>query len=111
MTFGISQLPSPRKRATAGESDGQRAALVRRQLTPGLISSLPGTDELLPFISFSTRYPELDFAVTRNCKGVERSLRTVFVGEWRDRLVGFSRSARQSERTFEHDRSNFIATF
>jgi len=44
---------------------------------------LPGTAGLPPFICFSTIYPELDFPVTRNCKGVERSLRTVFVGEWR----------------------------
>jgi hypothetical protein len=32
-------------------------------------------------------------------------------GSRADRLVGFSRSARQSERTFEQDRSNFISTF
>ena len=43
----------------AGGSNGYRAALVRRQLTPGLISSLPGTAGLPPFISFSTSYPEL----------------------------------------------------
>jgi hypothetical protein len=47
----------------AGGSDGYRAALVRRQLTPGLISSLAGTAVLPPFISFSTSYPELRFRV------------------------------------------------
>ena len=45
-----------------GESNGYRAVLVRRQLTPGLISSLPGTDELPPFISFSISYPEVGFS-------------------------------------------------
>jgi hypothetical protein len=44
---------------------------------------LPGTAGLPPFICFSTSYPELDFVVPRNCKGVERSFRTVFAGEWR----------------------------
>ncbi len=43
----------------AGGSNGYRAALVRRQLTPGLTSSLPGTAGLPPFISFSTSCPEL----------------------------------------------------
>ncbi len=43
-------------------STGYRAVLVRRQLTPGLISSLSGTAGLPPFISFSISYPELDFA-------------------------------------------------
>jgi hypothetical protein len=43
----------------AAGSNGYRAALVRHQLTPGLISSLPGTAGLPPFISFSTSYPEL----------------------------------------------------
>ena len=47
-------------------SNGYRAALVRHQLTPGLISSLPGTDGLPPFISFSTSYPELNSAVLRH---------------------------------------------
>ena len=60
LTFDISQLPSPRNWAMAGGSNGYRAALVRRQLTPGLISSLPGTAGLPPFISFSTSYPELE---------------------------------------------------
>src|SRR5712671_390594 len=54
----ISQLPSPRNRAMAGWSAGYRAALVRRQPTAGLISSLPGTAGLPPFISFSTSYPD-----------------------------------------------------
>ena len=45
--------------------NGYRAALVRRQLTPGVISSLPGTAGLPPFIFFSTRYPELDSAERR----------------------------------------------
>src|SRR5205085_11687425 len=40
--------------------------LVRRQLTPGLISSLPGTAGLPPFIFFSTNYPDLDSAVLRH---------------------------------------------
>ncbi len=34
----------------AGGSDGYRAALARRQLTLGLISSSPGMDGLPPFI-------------------------------------------------------------
>jgi hypothetical protein len=38
-----------------GGSNGYRAALVRRQLTPGLISSLPGTVGLPPFICFSNQ--------------------------------------------------------
>src|SRR6267378_7998579 len=58
LTFYISQLPSPRNRAMAGWSDGYRAGLVRRQLTPGLISSLPGRAGLPPSISFWTSYPE-----------------------------------------------------
>ena len=54
LTFNISQLPSLRNWAMAGGSNGYRAVLARRQLTPGLISSLPGTAGLPPFISFST---------------------------------------------------------
>ena len=43
----------------AGGSNGYRTALVTRQLTLGLISSLPGTAGLPLFISFSTSSPEL----------------------------------------------------
>jgi hypothetical protein len=42
----------------AAGSNGHRAALGRGQLMQGLISSLSGTAGLLPFISFSTSYPE-----------------------------------------------------
>src|SRR5258708_5445711 len=65
LTFDISQLPSPRNWAMAGGSNGYRAAPVRRQLTPGLISSLPETARFPPFISFSTSYPELRNSVVR----------------------------------------------
>jgi hypothetical protein len=41
----------------AGGSDGYRAALVRRQRTPGLISSLPGTAGLPPFYLFFDKLP------------------------------------------------------
>src|SRR2546425_1289333 len=60
LTSDISQLPGPRNWAMAGGSNGYRAGLVRRQLTPGLISSLPGTAGLRPSISFWTSYPEPD---------------------------------------------------
>src|SRR5437667_11385488 len=52
LTFDINQLQNRRNWAMAGGSNGYRAALVRRQLTPGLISSLPGTAGLPPFIFF-----------------------------------------------------------
>ena len=52
----------------AGWSDGYRADLVRRRLTPELISSLPGTAGLPPFISFSTSYPELECFVAKRMK-------------------------------------------
>ena len=51
---------------------------------PGEPPAYAGTDFIIArdgrigaVICFSTSYPELDFAVPRNCKGVERSLRTV----------------------------------
>src|SRR5262249_39426979 len=63
-TFDTSQSPSPRKWTMAAGSNGYRAALVMHQLTPGLISSLPGTAGLSPFISFSTSYPDQFFCLT-----------------------------------------------
>src|SRR5712664_2652337 len=72
----ISQLPNLRNRAMAGWSAGYQAARVRRQLTPGPISSLRRTVGSPPFISFSTSYPDLDSAVLRH-RDNER-----FVGGW-----------------------------
>ena len=57
----------------AGGFNGYRATLVRRQLTPGLISSFLGTAVLPPFISFSTSYPELDSAVRSPGSPLRRS--------------------------------------
>jgi hypothetical protein len=57
----------------AGGSNGYRAALVSRQLTPGLISSSPGTAGLPLFISFSTSYPELPFTSAPKSQGVSLS--------------------------------------
>jgi hypothetical protein len=73
LTFGISQLPSPRNWAMAGGSSGYRVALVRHPLTPGLISSLPGTAGLPPFICFSTSYPELPLILAVSFKLAKRS--------------------------------------
>src|SRR4029077_14231586 len=58
LTINIMQLPSPRNWAMAVGSNGYRAALVSRQLTPGLISSSRETAGFPPFISFSTSYPD-----------------------------------------------------
>ena len=74
----------------AGGSDGYRAALVRRQLTPGLISSLPGTAGLPPFISFSTSYPELDSAV-------RRPMRRIGHGDW---FISESKQESPHQRSF-----------
>jgi hypothetical protein len=70
LTFDISQVPGPRNWAMAGGYNGYLAAPVRRQLTPGLISSLPGTAGLRPFISFSTSCGELDSAVRRTMRRI-----------------------------------------
>src|SRR5580693_46195 len=91
----ISQLPSPRNRAMAGWSAGYQAARVRRQLTPGLISSLSGTAGLPPFICFSTNYLEMDFAEPRNGVGRGTLLRVVFVGEWRQSTCDCANGNRQ----------------
>src|SRR5216684_3761844 len=66
LNSAISQSPSLRNRAMAGWSAGYQADRVRRQLTPGPISSLPGTAGLPSYISFSTSSPELESAVLRH---------------------------------------------
>src|SRR5258707_12920897 len=63
LTFGISQLPGPRKRATAGGAGGERAAQGKPQPTPGLTSLLPAMAGLPPLISFSTTYLERDSTI------------------------------------------------
>src|SRR5580765_6658171 len=89
LTFDISQSRNPRNWAMLGGSNGYRAALVRRQLTPGLISSLRGTAGLPPFISFSTSYPELDSAVFRHMDN--------------ERLVGQPDTIQHTHRRFQHE--------
>ena len=54
LTFNISPLPRPRSWAITDGLNGYRAALVRCQLTPGLISSLLGTAGLPTLLCFST---------------------------------------------------------
>src|SRR5882762_1683275 len=80
----ISQPPSPRNRAMAGWSAGYQAARVRRQLTPGPISSLPGTAGLPPSIFFSTSYPELNSAVLRHTERAvcRQPLPNLLTSEW-----------------------------
>src|ERR1700752_5197431 len=73
-TFGISRLPRPRNWAMADGSVGSRVVLVRRQRTPGLISSLPGTAGLPPFISFSTSYPENSLGRLKERSHVSREI-------------------------------------
>src|SRR5258708_26084527 len=54
LTFGIIQLPSPRKQATAGGARGEDAAVVERQLTPGLCFTITRSAGVAAVISFST---------------------------------------------------------
>jgi len=86
--FDISPLPGPKKRAMAGGSDGYRAALVRRQLTPGLISPFPGTAGLPPLSLF--RQATLSWTLPRYGPVVDAHLKTVSVGECCRRSRGFS---------------------
>src|SRR6266852_2898009 len=98
----ISQLPSPRNRAMAGWSAGYQAARVRRQLTPGLISSLPRAAGLPPFISFSTSYRELDSAVRRPMRRIGKRREQYFtVAE--AALLGIRRSWRIGSEGAEAD--------
>ena len=77
----------------AGGSNGYRAALVRRQLTPELISSLPGTAGLPPFISFLTSYPDWILAKIAETANKLHGSRH-FAPHARSRLVLFSQQAR-----------------
>src|SRR6267154_222781 len=71
----ISQLPSPRNRSMAGWTARYQVALVKRQLTPGLISSLSRAAGLPPFISFLTSYRERNSAVRRPMRGIPKTAR------------------------------------
>ena len=57
--FRYQPIAEPEELGNGGRLQGYRAALAIRQLTPGLISSLPEMAGLPPFISSSTSYPEL----------------------------------------------------
>ncbi len=52
--FRYQPIAEPEEAGNGGRVRWKKAALVRRQLTPGLISSLPAMAGLPPFISFST---------------------------------------------------------
>ena len=58
--FRYQLIAEPEELGNGGRIQWVSAALVRHPRTPGLISSLPGTAGLPPFICFSTSYPELD---------------------------------------------------
>jgi hypothetical protein len=77
--------------------NGYRAAMVRRQHAPGLISSFPGTAGLPPFISFSTSYLELDFAALR--PSCTRSVENGFCG----RVLPMESWLLPSGQNIEHD--------
>jgi hypothetical protein len=100
----------------AGWSAGYQAAQVKRQLTPGPISSLPGTAGLPPFISFSTSYPELNSAVLRHTDN-ERLVgkrETPEIGEaaftWAQTVFGVTCAASKEMNTMR-DRGCIIKTF
>jgi hypothetical protein len=55
--FNYRPFAKPEEMGMAGESNGYRAALVMRQPTPGLISSLPGTAGLPADYLFFDKLP------------------------------------------------------
>jgi hypothetical protein len=77
----------------ADASHGYRAALARRQLTPGLISSLRATGGSPPFISFSTSYPELKSEVHMKKPVPVESASAIIdakireLGDWRGKML------------------------
>src|SRR5690349_16975721 len=68
--FRYQPIAKPQELGDAGMVPWISGRPVRCRLTPGRISSLRGTDGFPHFICFSTSYPDLDFAVSRNCRGV-----------------------------------------
>src|SRR6266478_6258829 len=64
--FRYQPITEPAESGNGGLVRWDQAPRVRRQLTRGPISSLPGTAGLPPFISFSTSYPELNSVVLRH---------------------------------------------
>ena len=86
--FRYQPIAKPEELGDAAGSNGYRAGLVRRQLTPELISSLPGTAGLPPFISFSTSYPELDCAMSCVAANLHSHHPTRRCSEPRDGAIG-----------------------
>ena len=56
--FRYQPIAEPEELGNGGRVQWVAGRLVRHQLTPGLISLLPATAGLPPFISFSTSYPD-----------------------------------------------------
>ena len=71
--FHYQPIAEPEELGNGGRIQWVSGRPGERQLTPGLISSLPGTAGLPPFISFSTSYPELPFTSASNSQGVSLS--------------------------------------
>src|SRR5262245_27176903 len=108
--FRYQPIAEPEELGNGGRIQWVSAALVRRQRTPALISSLPATDALPPFISFSISYPELDSAVRGpvasyvcfwpladiDCRHSARPL----LSSKRTFLIGSLMSANDPKRTF-----------
>ena len=63
--FQYQPIAEPEESGNGGRVPWVSGRLARRRLTPGRISSSPGTAGLPPFISSSTSYRELDSAVRR----------------------------------------------
>ena len=71
--FRYQPITAPEELGNGGRVRWVSGRPVKYQLTPGQISSLPGTAGLPPCISFSTSYPELSRRLTdrRQCSHLE----------------------------------------